>query len=122
MLATIYGGCKGRDAYRVAWQVPGRRRRTACFPSCSLAQRHADRLVKELAKGSQVTALNPVQARDALAALERLEQPVSGRSGPAAGGASELPAGADGEEGLAAAAAGLLGPAVLKPEMRSVFQ
>ena len=44
----------------------------ASFPSYSLAKRHADGLVKDLAKGSQVTALNPAQARDALAALERL--------------------------------------------------
>ena len=71
VLATIYGKCKGRDSYRVAWQVAGRRR-MASFPSYSLAKRHADGLVKDLAKGSQVTALNPAQARDALAALERL--------------------------------------------------
>jgi hypothetical protein len=44
----------------------------ASFPSYSLAKRHADGLVKDLAKGSQVTALHPAQARDALAALERL--------------------------------------------------
>jgi hypothetical protein len=42
----------------------------ASFPSYSLAKRHADGLVKDLAKGSQVTALHPAQARDALAALE----------------------------------------------------
>jgi integrase len=44
----------------------------ASFPSYSLAKKHADGLVKDLAKGSQVTALHPAQARDALAALERL--------------------------------------------------
>jgi predicted HNH restriction endonuclease len=44
----------------------------ASFPSYSLAKRHSDALVKDLAKGSQVTALQPAQARDALAALERL--------------------------------------------------
>jgi hydroxypyruvate isomerase len=44
----------------------------ASFPSYSLAKRLADGLAKDLAKGSQVTALNPAQARDALAALERL--------------------------------------------------
>ena len=71
VLATIYGRCKGRDSYRVAWQVAGRRQ-MASFPSYSLAKRHADGLVKDLAKGSQVTALHPAQARDALAALERL--------------------------------------------------
>ncbi|MGH8024485.1 MAG: tyrosine-type recombinase/integrase, partial [Limisphaerales bacterium] len=67
-----YGKCKGRDSYRVAWQVAGQRR-MASFPSYSLAKRHADGLVKDLAKGSQVTALHPAQARDALAALERLQ-------------------------------------------------
>jgi hypothetical protein len=45
----------------------------ASFPSYSLAKGHADELVKDLAKGSQVTALQPAQARDALAAMERLE-------------------------------------------------
>lgn len=72
VLATIYGKCKGRDSYRVAWQVAGQRR-MASFASYSLAKRHADGLVKDLAKGSQVTALNPAQARDALAAFERLQ-------------------------------------------------
>src|ERR1035441_5660208 len=71
VLATIYAKCKGRDSYRVAWQVAGQRR-MASFPSYSLAKGHADGLVKDLAKGSQVTALHPAQARDALAALERL--------------------------------------------------
>ncbi|MGB7769839.1 MAG: site-specific integrase [Verrucomicrobiia bacterium] len=71
VLATIYGKCKGRHSYRVAWHVAGQRR-MASFPSYSLAKGHADALVKDLAKGSQVTALNPAQARGALAALERL--------------------------------------------------
>jgi len=71
VLATIYGKSKGRDSYRVAWHVAGRRR-MASFPSYSLAKSHGDGLVKDLAKGSQVTALHPAQARDALAALERL--------------------------------------------------
>jgi hypothetical protein len=60
VLATIYAKCKGRDSYRVAWQVAGQRR-MASFPSYSLAKRHADGLVKDLAKGSQVTALHPAQ-------------------------------------------------------------
>ena len=71
VFATIYAKTKARRSYRVAWQVAGRRQ-MASFPSYSLAKRHADGLVKDLAKGSQVTALNPAQARDALAALERL--------------------------------------------------
>ena len=72
VLATIYGRCEGRDSYRVAWRVAGQRR-MASFASYSLAKGHADKLVKDLAKGSQVTALHPAQARDALAAFERLE-------------------------------------------------
>ena len=45
----------------------------ASFRTYSEAKRHADGLVKDLAKGSQVTALHPAQAHDALAALERLQ-------------------------------------------------
>jgi hypothetical protein len=62
VLATIYGRCKGRNSYRVAWQVAGQRH-MASFASYSLAKRHADGLVKDLSKGSQVTALHPSQAR-----------------------------------------------------------
>jgi integrase len=71
VLATIYAKTKARRSYRVAWQVAGQRH-MASFRTYSEAKRHADGLVKDLAKGSQVTALNPAQARDALAALERL--------------------------------------------------
>jgi hypothetical protein len=72
VLATIYGKFKSYPLYRVAWTVAGRRMMKA-FPHYSEAKRHADDLVKELAKGSQVTALTAGQARDALVALERLE-------------------------------------------------
>jgi integrase len=71
VLAAIYAKSKGRDSYRVAWHVAGRRR-MASFPSYALAKRYADGLVRNLAKGSQITALIPAQAHDALAALERL--------------------------------------------------
>ena len=73
VLAMIYGKSKGRNSYRVGWYVAGKRQ-MASFKTYSLAKRHADDLVKDLAKGSQVTALHPAQARDALAALERLEE------------------------------------------------
>jgi hypothetical protein len=43
------------------------------LPRYGEAKRHADALVGDLAKGSQVTALTPGQANDALAAMERLE-------------------------------------------------
>ncbi len=36
VLATIYDKCKGRDSYRMAWQVAGQRH-VAFFPPCSLA-------------------------------------------------------------------------------------
>ena len=72
VLATIYGKCQGRESYRVSWTVTGQRR-MASFARYGEAKRHADQLVKELAKGSQATSLNPAQARDALAAMERLQ-------------------------------------------------
>lgn len=70
VLATIYGKSKNYG-YRVAWSVAGQRRMQR-FKTYSQAKSHADKLVKDLAKGSQVTALTPAQARDALAAFERL--------------------------------------------------
>ncbi len=73
ILATIYAKCKGRDSYRVAWQVAGQRR-MASFQTYSLAKKYADKLVEDLHKGSTVTALNPAQARDALVAYERLQE------------------------------------------------
>jgi integrase len=72
VLATIYGKSKSYPGYRVVWSVAGRRLMKR-FPRYGEAKRHADQLVKDLAGGSQVTALTPGQARDALAALERLQ-------------------------------------------------
>jgi integrase len=72
VLATIYGKSKAYSAYRLAWRVAGKRRMER-FHSYSEVKRRADALVKELAQGSQVTALTPRQATDALAALERLQ-------------------------------------------------
>ena len=73
VLATIYGKSKSYPLYRVSWTVAGKRMMKA-FPRYGEAKRHADELVKELAKGSQVTALTPGQASDALAALQRLQR------------------------------------------------
>jgi integrase len=70
VLAVIYGRTK-KYGYRVAWRVFGQRRMQR-FKTYAEAKKHADELVKDLAKGSQVSALTPAQARDALAALERL--------------------------------------------------
>jgi integrase len=73
VFATIYGKSKSYSLYRVAWTTGGRRLMKA-HPSYSDALKHADGLVSELAKGSQVPALTAGQARDALAAFERLEE------------------------------------------------
>jgi len=72
VLATIYGKSKAYPAYRLVWRVTGKRRMER-FATYSKAKAAAEALVKELAKGSQVTALTPRQATDALAAIERLQ-------------------------------------------------
>ena len=41
VLATIYGKCKGRDSYRVAWQAAGQRH-MASFPSYSPTMIHSN--------------------------------------------------------------------------------
>jgi hypothetical protein len=72
VLVTIYAKSKSYTAYRLAWRVAGKRRMER-FQTYSEAKRRADALTKELAQGSQVTALTPKQATDALAALQRLQ-------------------------------------------------
>jgi integrase len=72
VLARIYKPSKAYPLYRLAWAVAGQRRMKS-FPTYSAAKRHADDLVPKLAKGSQATLLTSEQARDALAALERLQ-------------------------------------------------
>jgi integrase len=71
VLATIYGRTK-LYGYRVAWHVAGQRRMQR-FKTYAEAKAHADSVVKDLAKGGQASALTAAQARDALAALQRLE-------------------------------------------------
>jgi integrase len=68
----IYGKKPDYPFYRVAWYVTGQRR-VKQFATYSKAKGFADALVKDLAKGSQTTALAPTQATDALAAVERLK-------------------------------------------------
>jgi len=68
----IYGKKPHYPFYRVAWYVTGQRR-IKQFATYSKAKSFADELVKDLAKGSQSTALTPAQAIDALAAVERLQ-------------------------------------------------
>lgn len=68
----IYGKKPDYPFYRVAWYVTGQRR-VKQFAAYSGAKGFADKLVKDLAEGSQATALAPMQATDALAAVERLK-------------------------------------------------
>ena len=68
----IYGKKPDYPFYRVAWYVTGQRR-IKQFGTYSKAKEFADALVKDLAQGSQSTALTPSQATDALAAVDRLK-------------------------------------------------
>ena len=73
VLATIY---KRPDFYRLYWRAraDGKpRSQFQDFPTYSEAKRRGDKVVADLVKGSQAAALSPGQARDALAALERLQ-------------------------------------------------
>jgi integrase len=70
--ATIYGKSKAFPAYRIAWKVAGKRRMER-FQTYSEAKRRADAIVRELAQGSQVTALTSGQAADAMTSLEMLQ-------------------------------------------------
>ncbi len=75
VLATIYGKSTGKNGYplyRVGWTVAGKRQMNA-FERYGEAKRDADKLVSDLAKGSQVAALTSGHATDALAAIERLQ-------------------------------------------------
>lgn len=74
-VAVIYGKTKSYPLYRVAWQVNGKRRIKAFdrFGGADGANQYAETVMKDLAKGSQATALTSVQGTDAIAALERLE-------------------------------------------------
>ena len=72
ILARIYAKKSNYPFYRLAYTVNGQRHQEH-FRTYSEAKLEGDRLVKDLAKGSQVSALTPRQATDALAALERLQ-------------------------------------------------
>jgi hypothetical protein len=58
--------------YRLASTVAGKRRMQT-FATYSKAREAAERLVRQMADGSQAAALTATQSRDALAALERLQ-------------------------------------------------
>lgn len=70
--ATIYGRSAHYPRYRLAYRVAGQRR-LRTFTSYGEAKTEAERIVRELATGSQNAALTASQSRDALAAIERLE-------------------------------------------------
>ncbi len=70
--ARIYGRSDAYDYYRVAAYVGGKRR-VSSHGTYSEARAAADKLVRDIADGSQTAALTPGQANDALAALQRLD-------------------------------------------------
>ena len=70
--AKIYGKTHGYAYYRLAYQVNGVRK-IKSFGTYGEAKEEAERIVRELANGSQTTALSSTQARDSLAALQCLE-------------------------------------------------
>ncbi|PYJ55678.1 MAG: hypothetical protein DME24_24385 [Verrucomicrobia bacterium] len=70
--AKIYGKSKSYPFYRVAAYVGGKRRMTS-YVTYSEARGAADKLVRDIAAGSQAAALTASQANDALAALQRLD-------------------------------------------------
>ncbi len=70
--ARIYAKSDDYPFYRLGYYVAGKRR-VRHFANYSDAKVEAERIVRELANGTQSTALTGNQALDALAALERLE-------------------------------------------------
>ena len=70
--ATIYGKSSGYDFYRLGYYVAGRRR-VRSFKTYAEAKAEGERIVRDLAEGSQAAALSAAQSRDALAAMQRLD-------------------------------------------------
>ena len=70
--AKIYAPAGKFAYYRVAYATAGKRRMQT-FAAYSDAKAAAERIVRELANGSQAAALTASQSRDALAAFERLD-------------------------------------------------
>ncbi len=71
--ARIYGKSKHYAFYRVCAYVAGKRR-MASYRTYGEAKAAADKLVREIANGSQAAALTGGQATDALAALQTLDR------------------------------------------------
>jgi len=70
--AKIYAPRRKFAYYRLAYVTAGKRRMQT-FANYSDAKTAAERIVRELANGSQAAALNVSQSRDAIAAFERLQ-------------------------------------------------
>ena len=70
--AKIYAPAGNFAYYRVAYATAGKRKMQT-FAAYSDAKAAAERIVRELAAGSQAAALTASQSRDALAAFERLD-------------------------------------------------
>jgi integrase len=70
--AKIYAPHGKFAYYRLAYSVAGKRRMQT-FAAYSAAREAAERVVKELAEGSQAAALTATQSRDALAAFQWLQ-------------------------------------------------
>ena len=70
--AKIYAPAGKFAYYRVAYATAGKRKMQT-FAAYSDAKTAAERIVRELANGSQAAALTATQSRDALAAFERLQ-------------------------------------------------
>ncbi len=68
----IYAPAKNFAYYRLAYSVAGKRK-VQTFAAYSAAREAGERIVRDLASGSQAAGLTATQSRDALAALERLQ-------------------------------------------------
>jgi hypothetical protein len=69
--AKIYAPAKNFAYYRLSYATAGKRRMQT-FATYPEARSAAERIVKELSNGSQAAALTASQSRDAMAAIERL--------------------------------------------------
>ena len=89
--ATIYGKKPNYPFYRLTYYVAGKRV-TRSFKTYTEAKTEAEARVREIAKGSQAAALSADQARDAIAAFQRLEsyRQSSGRRVSLLGAVSEF--------------------------------
>ena len=69
--AKVYAPAKNFAYYRLSYAVAGKRRMQT-FATYSEAKDAGERIVREIAQGSQAASLSASQSRDALAAFERL--------------------------------------------------